>query len=604
MSLVCWLPLDGDLHNKGCSNLEFIYSGTNIVSNDNGKIGKCYYRTTKAADGIISNKPIYLGINQSMFCWIKYDSFHTTASLTGVLSQHRPSTYTGMGITLRCVSTTEAYVSVNTGTGSERTYKTYYGKTKLEPNNWYHIGYTYDGATIKIYVNGILDKEQSFTGMSCPEDYILIGNWSFKNASGTGINNYCAPGYINDVRIYDHCLSPMEVYSISKAKILHYQFDNDISDCAGYGHDGTISAYTTSADTPRYLLSTVLTGSQSGSTPYLFDSTALIPEFTWAGWIYRDYTDATARYLYQGIVDIYLHTNFNARMRWNHGESDGTYSGNAWGTVQKIPYQQWTHLAWTFKDGYLKIYINGEYKNYNDRTSTGQYIKGYRNNLLANNWIGKISDMRIYATALSDDDIKFLYECNGAVDNGNSVWSYNFYETSSNTKTDVITYSTTDLNLNTTATLSSSPYDKYSNAITINRNASYYTISLSSRIKTQSGSGSCNIYIVYYDSSGSELSLTQIASSSLTTTARTVAINRVIVIKDMPAEATTFKIRLMGSRPINYTAFSGSIVESITNYCVDNKGNFYSNIITVDSSLANSYIGADRNLHAINLIEL
>jgi len=63
-----------------------------------------------------------------------------------------------MGITIKYVSSTTGYLSVNTGTGSARTYNTYCGTTLLQANTWYHGGYTYDGTNIRIYVNGVCEK--------------------------------------------------------------------------------------------------------------------------------------------------------------------------------------------------------------------------------------------------------------------------------------------------------------------------------------------------------------------------------------------------------------------------------------------------------------
>ena len=40
MSLRVWLPLNGDLRNFGCSDVEITNNGATI--NDSGKIGKCY----------------------------------------------------------------------------------------------------------------------------------------------------------------------------------------------------------------------------------------------------------------------------------------------------------------------------------------------------------------------------------------------------------------------------------------------------------------------------------------------------------------------------------------------------------------------------------
>jgi hypothetical protein len=39
-------------------------------------------------------------------------------------------------------------------------------------------------------------------------------------------DNYKLKGYLNDVRIYNHCLSPKEVKEISKGLVLHYPMNN------------------------------------------------------------------------------------------------------------------------------------------------------------------------------------------------------------------------------------------------------------------------------------------------------------------------------------------------------------------------------------------
>jgi hypothetical protein len=67
MSLQVWLPLNGDLHNQGLSNITITNNGA-IVDN-NGKIGKCY-----SFDG--TNDYIYgtykITSNISFCCWVYF----------------------------------------------------------------------------------------------------------------------------------------------------------------------------------------------------------------------------------------------------------------------------------------------------------------------------------------------------------------------------------------------------------------------------------------------------------------------------------------------------------------------------------------------------
>lgn len=231
MALQVWLPLLGATtaySNQGVSGLTFDLvpntSSSGIAYNTAGKIGHCVGNNHHQYGGLISNTTINLGQNQSMFCWFKATSFQSDSSLGGgLVSQHRYSSNAGMGITLKYVSSTTAYLSVNTGNGSSRTYNTYCGTTLLSTGTWYHGGYTYDGSTLKIYVNGVCEYTGSISGMSVPADYLTVFCWSMSGTSGSDVHpNYKFDGYINDVRVYDHCLSPKEVKELSKGLIAHF----------------------------------------------------------------------------------------------------------------------------------------------------------------------------------------------------------------------------------------------------------------------------------------------------------------------------------------------------------------------------------------------
>lgn len=231
MALQIWLPLNGNLNNQGLSGLKFsaYQSNTNTKVNPSGKIGYCYTNDSNTAGGIVSNKKINLGTKHSMFCWVKMTNFFDSSSLTGILGQHRFQTCQGMGITMKYVTSTTGYLSVNTGNGhGGRTYNTYCGTTLLNAGTWYHVGYTYDEGTIRLYVNGYVDGEHTYVS-SIIEDYVQLFCWSFAETSVTNIiaNNYKLKGFLNDVRIYDHCLSDKEVNEISKGLILHYKLSEN-----------------------------------------------------------------------------------------------------------------------------------------------------------------------------------------------------------------------------------------------------------------------------------------------------------------------------------------------------------------------------------------
>ena len=82
----------------------------------------------------------------------------------------------------------------------------------------------------------------------------------------------------------------------------------------------------------------------------------------------------------------------------------------------------------TYKSGIGKFYIDGELIKTWDYTSQGVYIVTAANNTLGNSFIGNLSDVRIYTTALSADDILQLYHTAMKVDNHSNIHVYEFIE--------------------------------------------------------------------------------------------------------------------------------------------------------------------------------
>lgn len=231
MSLRVWLPLNGNIENKGCSGLTFSTVSTNTAVSTSGKIGSCYANDSFNAGGLVSDTTIELGQHQSMFCWFMFTGLNSGSGLGGgLVSQHRHTANSGMGITIKYVSATTGYLSVNTGNGSNRTFNAYYGTTLLQANTWYHGGYTYDGTKIRIYVNGVCEKEQAYTGMLVPADYVTTFCWSFNSSTGsTPYGNYKFKGSLNDVRVYDHTLSLSEIKALSMGLVCHYKLDEPLA---------------------------------------------------------------------------------------------------------------------------------------------------------------------------------------------------------------------------------------------------------------------------------------------------------------------------------------------------------------------------------------
>ena len=241
MSLQVWLPLNGSLENKGLSDLKFqIVNYNNAITSaaSGGKIVPgLYKRTTKeTADYIISNKSITLSGDVTMCCWAKVTGVGYAGSANGIFGQHGHLTG-GLGITMKDVSSTDLRMSVNTGLygdsgASDRTFCTYYGSTNIY-NAWHHLCLTYNSSTkqLRMYVDGNLETITGYgnyitlAGNSTVARPIILFAWSTDHLGGY-IPHYRPPCELNDVRVYDHCLSPREVKLLAQGLVAHYKLES------------------------------------------------------------------------------------------------------------------------------------------------------------------------------------------------------------------------------------------------------------------------------------------------------------------------------------------------------------------------------------------
>ncbi|MEM3698073.1 MAG: G1 family glutamic endopeptidase [Candidatus Bathyarchaeia archaeon] len=91
-------------------------------------------------------------------------------------------------------------------------------------NKWYHLAGTYDGNSLKIYVNGILENSRLLSG-----NLFAQGAYPLSIGSYTLGNQYFFNGAIDEVKIYNYARTPEEIWNdyISieqKTKILGMEF--------------------------------------------------------------------------------------------------------------------------------------------------------------------------------------------------------------------------------------------------------------------------------------------------------------------------------------------------------------------------------------------
>ena len=213
MSLQVWLPLNGNLENKGLSDISVTNNGATI--NDNGKIGKCYQFGTNKYLKLIDYASEFLTYDTfSLSVWFKCTAQNTAHPGSALISGGNWNASSNLlNLALGYFSSDHYTKILISGSGLWSNGYSY----NFYLNTWYNIVLTSGNGAMRVYVNGELigDTYAAFTPTTLEQSWVCIGNGTYTQA-------FHFIGLMNDVRIYDHCLSLKEVKEISKGLVLHY----------------------------------------------------------------------------------------------------------------------------------------------------------------------------------------------------------------------------------------------------------------------------------------------------------------------------------------------------------------------------------------------
>ena len=238
MALQVWLPLNGTLENKGLSNVTITNKNTTV--DNNGKIGKCYKITADgnciSLDGYMTTLKTYQ--KYSMCAWV-YISDLSTGHSASILSSGNWNNSDGNLCFALKGKVSNGYTALLIPVRGNWNNAISAGQT-LTIGNWYHICVTYDSSITKLYINGQYKGSKNLGGICSVSNSnnLYIG-------AATYTNGFTLKGSLNDVRIYDHCLSPKEVKEISKALVVHYTLDDnyqEMNNCYNYPTFNTSTA--------------------------------------------------------------------------------------------------------------------------------------------------------------------------------------------------------------------------------------------------------------------------------------------------------------------------------------------------------------------------
>ena len=211
--------------------------------------------------------------------------------------------------------------------------------------------------------------------------------------------------------------------------LVYDQFN--VSDTSGYNNNGSaINIKDVNSDTARYLASYPFNGSNS-YIRCLDPIKSSATEFTISFWVYLNNISTTmclwnGRTIAGASVALFI---VNSNMYFD----DSTRTT----VTTELTANNWIHIVGTWKSGGKKIlYVNGISKS-SVNAGTLSKSNNYATIGLSsasdatpsgNPFNGKISDVRIYATALSADDVKELYNVGASIDKNGNMHCYELIE--------------------------------------------------------------------------------------------------------------------------------------------------------------------------------
>ena len=417
MALQVWLPLNGNLDNYGLSNITVTNNGA--TSNASGKIGSCYLFNENNA--LSCSNPNIDGSKISASCWVYLTNITNSQY---IISLNTNSGWADQSIAIEIESSKVYFCG-----GS-----TYCYSSNIQTNVWVHLAVTYNGSILSGYINGELVASTSTTTL-INRSVLTIG------ARYNGSTNvyFLRNAKLNDVRIYDDCLSPQEVKEISRGLILHYKLDfdsnsisNTIFDCSGYKYDGTVNgSISLVSDVPRYE-----SGTQFTTTSYINCTSPTEEARSASFWVKIDSAPTANQVMfvdYKSRLAFGMHYN-NALLLTCRDTSIKEKVATA------FTLGQWHHVVVvnpgtsptdTTRTLYIDGVIQAEHATSSYFTHNTDALQIGRRSYSNNSIVNQLVDFRLYATALSAEDALDLYHTSAIVDNLGNLHTFQAKEDNS-----------------------------------------------------------------------------------------------------------------------------------------------------------------------------
>jgi len=430
-SLVAYFPFNGNANDESGNGHNGTVYGATVTTDRYNLSAKAY---NFIYNGFSSDKIELAGTSDLNFtgtgftlsAWVKFSGEAVTGNNYPIISKHICGQESGYILMLYNGKLTFWLA----GSGGYNVLST---PGNFTDDSWHHVAAVYDGITQSIYVDGVLKNSIAFS----------YDNFNVANLALGGYNG-CNGGFsgkVDEVKIFKQPLTSEEIqteYNKSKITLVAYfPFNGNANDESGNGSN------------PTYIGSGVTLTSDRFGNPdkaYYFDGNAgsyiRMPadkfpttDRTISFWFNADQVENHPTPLSYGGDVCYN----SVLMIINKGDYPNAYtvlshcaSNFISALYSEVPVNKWYYLTMTISESTQKIFINGELQQTANTFGTPTVVSGKSailgailftdgltvyNEPTAGNFQGKMDDFRFYNIALTDSEVKNLYnhEADGLV---------------------------------------------------------------------------------------------------------------------------------------------------------------------------------------------
>lgn len=369
-----------------------------------------------------SATPIALEDSFSYAAWINADPVNM-GHLVGVVNVYNHTTPSA-GATLYIDNSGRATMAF--GLGDTRPSYNVSGNLL---GRWTHLVLTYDRNVKqgKLYIDGVLGRTVSNIDPKTGNFFIDVGAWS------NAYMDYGGPSTIDDVRIYDHALSDREVRDLSLGIVTHLKM-TDFTDSTNNSIDIQSNNAVLHDEPPRPCV--INDAGVTNRHLIIKDAPAVTHDQSISLWLYPTSNEKRRNpwnRAYGGEGTIVHEPTGKLAYYWGtYGEDGSPYYART--TSSTLPLNEWTHVVVVrdVTNQQIHWYINGKLDS--SWSGTIGTIPESKSDVLIGTgytspYLGRIGEVRQYATALTESQIKELYHQIASIDSIGTLHTSYIHET-------------------------------------------------------------------------------------------------------------------------------------------------------------------------------